>query len=286
MSEFSERYSSAEAHLRDALVAFRTSHTQKHLSVKGVDWSYYDIGHGEQVILWLVGGLRMADAAFRSIPMMQDSFRIIAPDYPLVTTMVELADGLAAILKEENLKSCEVLSGSFGGMLAQVFVRQYPKRVSKLILSTTTAPNPELAQRYQQELAVIQELPDEIVREGAKIRFYDMVNPPQSESNFWKAYLDELFSVRLNKQDILSTYYCLLDYVSNYHFEPQDLDNWHGEILILDSDDDNVFEASSRQTVNNLYPQAHTHTFSNAGHSPASTQRDIYFEIVRKFLHE
>jgi pimeloyl-ACP methyl ester carboxylesterase len=165
-------------------------------------------------------------------------------------------------------------------------VRRHPRLVSKLILSTTTAPNPELIKRYQQELAMIQDVPDDIVREGAKIRFYDIVNPPEDEAKFWKAYLDELFSVRLDKKDILSTYACLLDYVTNYHFEPQDLDNWHGEILILDSDDDNVFDSSSRQTVNDLYPQAHTHTFSNAGHSPASTQRDLYFEIVRKFLHE
>jgi len=200
--------------------------------------------------------------------------------------MADLADGLQAILDAEHVPSCAVLAGSFGGMIAQVFVRRYGDHVSKLILSTTTAPNPAGVAPYTQQQKMVADAPEQIVMQMAKDHMYELIDPPETEAAFWQAYLDELYTQRLNKADVLSTYDCIIDYMTNYDFQPDDLKRWHGEILILDSDNDAVFDASARDEVNRLYPQAHSHTFSGAGHSPASHQRDVYFQIVRKFLLE
>ena len=287
MTEFDHYYVKAEPQLRDALKVFRDTHSEKTVTHKKHQWTYYDIGsHNDHVIVWLVGGLRKADAAFGSIPMMMSDFRIIAPSYPPLRTMAELSDGLYEILKSEGIKKCSVLAGSFGGMIAQVFVRRYGTHINKVILSTTTTPDPTQAKGYQKLLDMMTPAPEQLVQEAAKTQMYGMINPPEAEAQFWKAYLEELYSERLTKTDLISTYHSIIDYMTNYKFQPNDLKNWHGEILILDSDNDNVFESSERENVNALYPQAHSHTFTNAGHSPASSQRDVYFEIVRKFLHE
>jgi len=287
MTNFDRYYVKAESQLRDALKMFRDTHTEKTLTYKRQNWSYYDIGsQNNHVIVWLVGGLRMADAAFRSIPMMKSDFRIIVPSYPPVDTIAGLADGLNTILKSEGVKNCSVLAGSFGGMVAQVFVRRYGNHVNKVILSTTTTPNPKHIERYQQQLDMIMAAPEDLVLETAKTQMYSMINPPEAEAQFWTAYLDELYTERLDKDDLISTYQCIIDYMTNYQFHADDLNDWHGDILILDSDDDKVFDTSARETVNAVYPQAHSHTFTQAGHSPATSQRDVYFEIVRKFLHE
>lgn len=287
MKTFEVQYADAEPNLREALQSFRSMYQEKEYQYKERTWSYYDIGeNGAPVILWLVGGLRMADAAFRSIPLMLEDFRIIAPNYSAVSTMADMVDGLKAILVADGIKKCSILAGSFGGMIAQVFIRKYSKLVDKLILSTTIVPSPSHLERYQQPRMMIEQSPEALVMETAKTQMYGMVNPPEYESQFWQAYLDELYTSRLNKADLLSTYDTIIDFMGNYQFQPTDLSNWHGEILILDSDNDNVFDASVRDEVNLLYPQAHSHTFEKAGHSPASTQRDVYFDIVRKFLHE
>lgn len=287
MTTFNTQYAQAEPQLRDALKRFRDMHLEKSCRHKKHTWQYYDIGtDNDHVILWLVGGLRMADVAFRSIPLMQSDFRIIAPNYPPIHSMADMADGFNAILKAEGVKQCSVLAGSFGGMVAQVFVRQHPKRVNKLILSTTTAPDSDHAERFQQQRDMIAASLEDLVMETAKDQMYGMINPPESEAQFWKAYLDELYSTRLNKDDLIATYDCMIDFMSNYVFQPNDLLDWHGDILILDSNDDKIFDESSRQHVNTLYPQAHSHTFKSGGHSPARSQPDVYFDIVRKFLHE
>jgi 3-oxoadipate enol-lactonase len=253
--------------------------------VDGHAWETILTGQGEDVILWLVGGLRAADAAFRSIPILADAFRIVAPTYPPLDSMDAMAAGLAGLLDAQGIEKAHVLAGSFGGMIAQVFARRHGEKVDKLILSTTAAPNSQAADRYKQELTLFSPLPEAVIRQGAKQRFYDIVAPPEDEGGFWKAYFEELFGHRLGKADLLSTYHCLIDYMRNKTFTPDDLRDWGQRVLILDSDNDTTFGEEAREAMHDLYPAAKTHTFTGAGHSPGSNQRDLYFQIVRDFLN-
>lgn len=278
-----EFYADVPDDQREAFLQFRAAHPLKHISIGGTGWTYLDAGAGETTILWLVGGLKKADAAHKSIPILEDQFRIIAPDYPALSTMDGLADGVVAILDAENVEKACVLSGSFGGMLAQVLVRRHPKRVSKLILSTTTPPDKAVAARYGEQLQLVRATDEPTVREGAKMQFFGIIQPPEAEADFMRAYLDELFSNRLGKADIISTYEALLDYAKR-DFSADDLRDWAGELLILDSDDDATFADDTRQKMYALYPNASTHTFAGAGHSPGSTQRETYFALVRAFF--
>jgi pimeloyl-ACP methyl ester carboxylesterase len=263
----------------ERLRAFRAAHPEKTVRLDDADWHYIDTGHGDETVLLLVGALRVADAAFRSIPMLEDAYRVITPTYPPVTTMAQLADGLAGILDHEGLGKTHMLAGSFGGMVAQVFAQQHGDRVDKLILSTTTVLDENSAQRYKEELYTLSPLPDEIVRAGAKVRFLEMITPPEQERDFWRDYLDELLTYRLGKDDLISTYRCLIDFAEHYKSA-----QWPGKMLILESDDDQTFNAEARHRLRAQYPQAEVHTFHGAGHSPGTTKRDEYFAVVKRFL--
>lgn len=281
--DFDTIYAKADPEIREALRQFRTQNPPKTIQGSTARWEVIACGAGAETILWLVGGLRVADAAFRSIPALADSYRILAPTYPPLSAIDALADGLADILDAEGIERVHVLSGSFGGMLAQVFVRRHPSRVAKLILSTTSAPDPAQADKYRQERAFLADLSEDVVRVGAKERMYQIIAPPPTEESFWRAYMEELFGYRLGKADLLSTYDCLIDFMSA-RYTPSDLADWTGQILILDSDDDATFSTEAQTRLRALYPMALVHTFHGAGHSPASTQRDAFFGVVRQFL--
>lgn len=281
---FDDYYADVPAEQREALRQFRETYPTNTLRVQGVDWHYLTGGSGTETILWLVGGLRVADAAFRSIPLLADAFRIIAPDFAPVNTMAELTDGLAAILDAEKVTRAHVLAGSFGGMVAQVFVRRHPQHVHKLILSTTAPPNQDTGMQYQEQAAMFAEVDEALLRAGAKQQLFTTIAPPDHEAVFWRAYLNELFTARLGKADILSTYHCMVDFMLNSAFTPDDLRAWQGRILMIDSDNDATFGTDVQAQLRALYPSAHTHTFKGAGHSPSSTQRDAYFALVRDFL--
>jgi len=277
-------YHNAPLALVHELKEYRATHHVHHVLCEGVPWTYTVSGQGEKPVLWLVGALRVGDAAFRSIPLLEDQFKLIIPDYSPVMTMAELADGLSAILTAESIGATSLLAGSFGGMLAQVFAHRYPDRVSKLILSTTTPPDPSAAVRYQEQYAMVNGLDESIVREGAKLQMFNTMQHSPVEAPFWQAYLNELMTVRMGKADILSTYACTIDYMLNYQFTPADLADWSNRILIIDSDNDETFGPEVQARLKLLYPNALGYTFQGAGHSPGSTQRDAYFALVRNFL--
>lgn len=282
---FDAFYHDAPLAMAQELKHFRATHQPRHTMWNSVPWTYTVSGQGEQPVLWLVGAMRVGDAAYRSIPLLEDQFRLIVPDYPPVMTMAEMADGLAAILTAEAVGAAHVLAGSMGGMLAQVFAHRHPDRVSKLILSTTTAPDPAAADRYRQQYAMVDGLDEAIVREGAKIQMLNMLQVSPVETPFWQAYLNEMFTVRLGKADLLSSYACTIDFMLNYTFAPEDLAGWVNRILIIDSDNDATFGPEVQQRLKALYPSALGYTFHGAGHSPGSTQRDTYFTLVRNFLN-
>lgn len=281
---FESIYAEVPPEQRERLKTFRATHSGSHAVVNGVEWEYIACGQGETAILWLVGGLRVADAAYRSIPLLENYFRIIAPTYPQVNSMNELTDGLAGLLEHEGLQKAHVLSGSFGGMVAQALVRRHPECIDRMILSTTTVLDSQAAENYRQQAMMIEATPPDVVAEFSKGRFLEMVAPPDSERLFWTAYIDELFTERLTKADLLSTVNCMLDFAEHIPLSPDDLAGWPGRILIIESEDDATFDAEARQRLRSLYPMATVHTFTNAGHSPGTTQRDAFFTRVHEFL--
>ncbi|MCU0514324.1 MAG: alpha/beta hydrolase [Anaerolineae bacterium] len=283
--DFDTLYADVPADQRQALRQFRADHPPRSITVAGTPWTYLTAGPPDGVpLLWLVGGLRTADAAWRSIPLLADEFRILAPDYAPLPALDALCAGLAAVLDAEGIAAAHVLGGSFGGMVAQQFARDAPGRVLKLILSTTAAPDPAAAEKYRAQLELVAAAPEALLREAAQAQLYDTIAPPPEEAAFWRAYLRELFTQRLDKSHLLSTYHCLIDFLAGRHYTPADLADWHGRLLLIDSDDDATFPPAMQQRLRDLYPAARTHTFHGAGHSPGSTQRQAYFDLVRGFL--
>lgn len=281
---FNEIYANVPDEQRQRLATFRETHPVSTTEINGTTWEYIDSGQGDEVILLLVGGLRVADAGSRAISMLEDAYRVITPTYPALDTMAALADGLGAVLGAAGVQKAHVLAGSFGGMLAQVYVRRLPEKVDKLILSTTAVLDEESVQRYRQGIEVFSPLPSEQVAEFARNMMFEIIAPPESDHDFYRAYLDELYSYRIHKTELLSTYHALVDFADNYTLTADDLKDWSGALLILESDDDATFNEETRARVRAIYPHAQHYVFHGAGHSPGTTQRERYFKVVKTFL--
>ena len=128
-------------------------------------------------------------------------------------------------------------------------------------------------------------LPQGVFLTTLKRTYFKLVEPlPTEEREFWRAYFDELYSLRITKEEFMGFLRCAFDYHKNYSFSPDDLKGWPGSILLLESDNDQYFPEVQREKLKALYPQAQVHTFHNGGHTPSIAQRDEYTSIVKKFL--
>jgi pimeloyl-ACP methyl ester carboxylesterase len=116
----------------EELREFRAAHPSKRVAVAGVNWNYTASGEGEEAVLILPGGAMVGEAGFTRIPAFEDRYRVIAPSYAPVSTAAELLDGLAGVLDTEGVQAAHVLGPSYGGLVAQCFVRRHPERVRSL----------------------------------------------------------------------------------------------------------------------------------------------------------
>jgi len=278
------RYRYAPPAAVDQLRRFRATHPLKSFILDGVTWDYLLGGQGRETLLILPGLLGVAEMSFQHSAIFENTYRVIVPGYPFgVGTLDQLVGGLAALLDAEQIDRVHVLGGSFGGLVAQRFVRAYPERVRRLVLSHTGGPRPDRARANRRAVTLFGLLPMRVLRfmlRGATRR--SLRDAPEHIA-FWEAYSDEMIT-RLTKADLISRYRLAADFDATSTFTPDDLKDWSGRVLILEGDNDPIAEAAARASLRQLYPQAQVHVFHGSGHVASIAQLDEYTAIITRFL--
>jgi pimeloyl-ACP methyl ester carboxylesterase len=266
---------------------FRRTHPYKEIQVAGRKWRYIVGGQGERTLLLFPGGTLVPDTYFMLLEELEQDYRVIVPAYAAVPTMAELVTGAVTILDTEGVEHVDVMGSSFGGYVAQCFVRAHPDRVDRLILAVTgvrhfvsrAAPLYLLAQ-------FMKVLPASVVRFMMWRLWSTLVTTSYEEQVFWLGLLREILTKQLSKANLVSVTEEIYDFSVHYHFRSGDLAAWSGKILILESDQDKAYSPAIRAEMRAVYPQANVHTFHDAGHTAIMTSTDEFITTIREFLDE
>lgn len=288
---FDEIYAKVPPEQVARLKDFRLTHPYKQLTIGDTKWEYISCGQGEQTLLLLPGALSVGESLFPLIAGFEDEYRIIAPSYALALTMSGLCAGIAQILETEGLNQAHVFGGSYGGLVAQYFARQHSDKTRSLILSHTFVLTPKLAKPLWIGGKVFPALPKKLFATILGLRLNKILVSTlraanHSETEFWRAYLNEAIASDLLKEVFLHQSNCLLDLARQPQFTPDDLKGWPGKVLIIESDDDPAIKARDRALLRSTYPNAQVHAFRDAGHASSILKREEVFSIIRDFLHE
>lgn len=282
----SEQTGGATPDLERRLAAFRRTHPYKEIQVADKVWRYIVGGQGERVVL-LLPGSQVPDVFFIPIRKLEADSRVIVPAYPAVPTMRELVEGVTAILDAEGLEHVDVIGSSFGGYIAQCFVRTHPERVERLILAATGvrhfvswAPSLFLLAR------LMSILPARAVRFMIWRLWSTLFTPPATQWTFWRELMQEILTRQLTKANFVSETEAIADFSAHHHFRSGDLAAWSGKILIMESERDEAYSPANRARTRDVYPQAHVHTIRNATHSAIVTHTEEYIRTMREFLAE
>ncbi len=266
------------------LYRFRDRYPARTVRIRGVDWEYVACGRGAQTLLLLPGAPGRAESTFRYILGLEDNYRIIAPTYPgQSSTLGETLLGLAGLMKAEGVGKACLIGGSYGGLIAQSFVRRFPDMVSNLVLSNTGAPRPGRAGQYARYLHVLEVLPLSAIRAMWRVGAYLFVREIAVDRAFWSAYFREMIST-ISKEECIGRGKVWVEFDRRSRFTPHDLDEWPGRVLILEAESDLVFPAQERAALRRLYPQATVVTFKEGGHAASVTRRGEYIAVMVRFL--
>ncbi|MEA2575733.1 MAG: hypothetical protein QOH93_3031 [Chloroflexia bacterium] len=264
---------------------FLATHPFRHITSGGMRWSYLVAGRGDRALVLLPGAPERAEASFEYMQAFEHDYMVIAVSYPAdLATVEECLHGVVSILDAEGFERAHMVGGSYSGLLAQSFVRRYPDKVDRLVLSDTGVPRPDRARKYRQYVRLLRILPMPIIRllwrVGAFLYLREMA--PQNRP-FWHAYFAQLRK-SITRRECMSRLRVWIDFDMRSRFLPGALDAWRGEVLILEAEHDTTFPDWERQALRKLYPAAQVRVFSGGGHAASLDRRDEYIEAIRTFL--
>ena len=263
--------------LRRALEEFRSTHPLRHAGAV----EYVAGGRGGPALVVLPGGIGTAESAMGLVRALETDRRVLAVGYPPVDSMDAAADAVARVLDAEGIARADILGPSYGGMVAQCFLRRHPERIRKVVLSNTVAPDPALGVTTAKWVRRLGHVPAPLLRRLMAIRIASLYRGNPSRV-FWKEYAAERFG-RQDRRELLTMLTRVADFNAR-RFLPAESPIDAGRMLILDSERDELVTPEQRRRVRALYPGASSHTFAGAGHLVAATRRPEYLGVVRAFL--
>ncbi len=278
-------YKDVPAEQIEKLREFRATQTCKEVTIRGADWRYLDTGRGSTTLLIPPGALGTAESSWQTIRHLAErGYRVIAPSYPpSITTMNELADGLAGVIDREDVHQAHVLGGSYGGVVAQVFVRRHPDRTEKLVISHAGCPDPKRGKKIVGALRWLRLLPMALLRAIVSKRLAGLL-PEGPAAAMLAAYVTEVLTYQTTKEGLLNGFRRGADFDLNRSFTPEDLVDWPGRILLVMADDDPSTPEPVRRAMQALYPQAEVHLFHGTGHAAPILKQEEYFSVIETFL--
>src|SRR5919206_2544833 len=132
---------------------------EKSLTIRGVEWRYEAGGRGEQTLLMFHGAVGGAETMRPLAEAFGGEYRTVVPTIADVGTLNEVCDAASAILDREHVGRAVVFGGSFGGLVAQAFLRRRPRQVEHLLLLSTGAPSRTHGRRAERLTRVLGRLP-------------------------------------------------------------------------------------------------------------------------------
>lgn len=245
-------------------------------------------GEGDPILL--IMGLGYPSCMWhRSRPVLTERFRTIAFDnrgignsdvppgpYPIVL----MASDAAAVLDAANVESAHVFGVSMGGMIAQEFALQYPKRVRSLVLGCTAAGGPTSVRAEQDAIQMLMSRdkmsPEQALQ--APVPFiYDSATPRER--------IDEDLALRRPWLPRPEGYAAQLQGILAWQGYNR-LPAIHAPTLVIHGESDRLVPPGNGKLIAERIPGAKLVMIPHASHLFLTDQTDTAHRIMLQFLEE
>jgi pimeloyl-ACP methyl ester carboxylesterase len=243
---------------------------------------YRAVGGDGPLLVVLPGLVGPADAVASLAAEMGASWRVCAVTYPRVAGVDALVGWLERLRRREGDRPASVCGGSFGGLVAQAWLRTHPDRLADLVLSGTGPPDAARARRNARAIRWMRRAPMPIWR--AVLRLAVRLSTTRvPDRDHWRRFYGAAIG-ELVWPDLESRYRIAIGVDDGGVPGPDVLARWRGRMLVLEGSRDRVARSSMREALRLAYPQAQFHSFAGAGHAPALEQPDAWLSVVSAFL--
>lgn len=243
---------------------------------------YRAIGQYGRLLVVLPGLVGPSDVLASLAMELGQSWRCCFVTYPRVPSLTALVEWLEEVRRREGGGVAHVYGGSFGGLVAQAWLRQHPERIGHVVLSGTGPPEPARAAKNARTLPWLRRMPMPVWR--LLLRLMLAASTIRAEDRaYWRRYYGQAVA-ELTRADIESRYRISIGVDEGGAPDTKTLACWHGRMLVLEGGRDPVARQSVREALRRTYAAATFHTFPEAGHGPALERPDEWLRVVTTFL--
>jgi 3-oxoadipate enol-lactonase len=243
---------------------------------------------GEGAPLLLIMGLGYPSCAWHRIrPFLSDKYRTIALDNrgvgrsgmpPGPYSIALMASDAAAVLDAAGVESAHVFGFSMGGMIAQEFALQYPKRVRSLILGCTSACGPQAVQATPDAAQMLLSRGN-MTPEDAAQAAVPFIYAPSTP----RKLIDEDLAVRRPWFPKPEAYIAQLQGILAWESHNR-LSQIHSPTLVIHGESDRLVPAGNGRIIAENIPGAKLILLANASHIFTTDQLEAARQAVLGFL--
>jgi pimeloyl-ACP methyl ester carboxylesterase len=242
-------------------------------------------GSGEPLLL--IMGLSYPSYMWhRTRPVLAKHYRTIALDNrgvgqsdvpPGVYSIPLMASDAAAVLDAADVESAHVFGVSMGGMIAQEFALQYPKRVRSLILGCTASGGPHAIQAEAAALQTLmrQGMTPEEAKEAIIPFIYDMATPRER--------IDEDMAIRMKWYPTPQGYMSQLQGIIAWEAYSR-IAQITAPTLVIHGETDRLVPAANSRLIAERLPHAKLVLIPHASHIFETDQPGAAHQAIVDFL--
>ena len=223
------------------------------------------------------------------IPYLSRKFRLIVVDIrghgrsdkpECCYTRIDFAYDIKLLLDALHIARADVVGHSLGSMITQVLAEEWPQRVRKVVLvSSTAGPRAGSAPRKPafDYAAEIRKLKEPIDPDSPfMIAWWD--SPKPVDPDFIRRQRRDAANIPLN------VWLAVLDQGANSADLQRNLPKLKAPALLIWGSDDPIMEEEGRQTLREALPAATVKVFDGLGHNPFWEDPQAVADVINKFV--
>jgi len=152
---------------------------------------------------------------------------LIAIAYPQTGSLTRVLDGLRYILDRERIISTDIVGGSFRGLVAQAFLRRFPRQARRVVLSATGPAKPARAASNERFARAMGRLPMGLTRALLRTIVRVSLKPVTTDRAFWRGFYNEAIAA-LSRDEFLARYALSANIDRHGPPSPAGLQEWTG----------------------------------------------------------
>lgn len=232
-------------------------------------------------LIFLPGALGAFEGSEAAIARLGRTRPILPIGYTADDDYSELIARILAAAEASGAAKVDLLGQSYGGWIAQCFVRLHPQRARRLVLSHSFTLQPRHRWQFILGRWAIRHLPRALARRlllarvGRALRPVREIDPDLHLRQLAaQARSGALFDILAAQQSCMAQ--------SLRTPAPPLVDGL--PVLIVESDDDPLVPRAARAALRRQWPDAMVRSFDRGGHISALTRTDDYVLAVERFL--